>query len=187
MRDSTIEDRLREHLNNKAASADNTVVSAFYLWQGKVLKPVEIEPTDRILEAEEFLGDAGRSFELNRCYENAAQVAISSAARESNISYVEGFVVINDHLFGHAWNSVGERHFDLTTTLADSKISERGFSTPTRHFFKVVELSPEKVFPLTLLSDGEASLKVSYFSAYAGVNLTDLAGMSLATTKEPLP
>ena len=190
LRNITVEDRLRSYLDKEAKLfADNPILSRFYSWQKQMLQSVKVEPTNEIVGVRQLIDHAGLSnhFEAKRCYDNALQLTIASLG-EQETNYVEGFVVVNEHmLFGHAWNSKGGQYFDHTTELMNALLVERGVALPTQHFFKVIELPLRDVYAHSI-SEDETSIQVLHFLKQNGLKLSDLkVGWDLIPNAEHLP
>ena len=159
----TIENRLRSYLDKKAKLSVDSHAAHFYRWQKQMLQSVIVDPTGRIEGVQQLIAVAEKSnyLEPKHCYDNAVELTISSLGMQE-ASYVEGFIVIDGTLFGHAWNSMAGRYFDYTSDLVNAHLVHQGIPLPTRHFLKVIELPIREVYP-HMLSEDEASLQVRHF------------------------
>lgn len=187
---ATVEDRIRSHLKKKAGLfVGNPVQSRFFLWQEQVFQAVKIDPVAEIAQARQMIDDVGaiHRFESGHCYKNALALTMGSLFGEK-IKYVEGFIVVNERtLVGHAWNVTDGRYFDHTTDLVNGLYVQDGKPIPSRHFFKVVELSMEEVHPHTQ-SDDKTSIQVLHFLKQNRLCSSDFdVGWSVTPDREHLP
>ncbi|MDZ4675928.1 MAG: hypothetical protein SGI74_00320 [Oligoflexia bacterium] len=147
-----IETRLRRHLAVKTKSTSSKILAHFYSWQERHLQPViVVENIGKIAGVQQLINDASRLhyFEPKLCYDNALTLTVSSLGG-IEACYVEGFVVINGRrLVPHAWNSIGDRHFDYTRELVDNILIHLGKPLATWQYFKVIELPFRDLHPYT--------------------------------------
>lgn len=128
---------------------------AFYVWQYKQARLVEVVSykADKRVRAvvEQFL----RRFtpKIKCCYETAAKCALETPG----VDYIEGMAASVIPV-GHAWNAIGDRHFDLTEEIALADYQKSGFSLTDYH--QVIRLDRDAVVA--------AILKHRIYGAWAG-------------------
>jgi hypothetical protein len=185
----SIEDRLRAFLVSEAESRTDEHQSAFYRWQEKQLTSVTIAATDEIPEMEnldEFV-KSDPKFARSQCYANASRLVLPGVHDLSeDIRYVEGYVVDEGFVCGHAWNSYKGCNFDLTLKLLDDEFGKQKSKKSERSYFRVVEFTQAVTVGYDFKFDGP--LQVAHFLKQHKLSMSTFPDMdSVVVRRDYLP
>jgi hypothetical protein len=76
-----------------------------------------------------------------QCFTNAYRISLFN----EDVSYVEGIVLLGDIPIEHAWNKIGEIHFDVTREFALKKFNRIEF----REYCSLIEVDRNRLIKLS--------------------------------------
>jgi len=129
--------QVQDYLQMLAQMPLNDRQKAFFAWQAERARSVEIRPYAANPEVERVVNRFLARFtpQLKGCYETAARCAIDCP----EVAYVEGMTASLIPI-GHAWNAVGDFHFDLTAEIALAGIGHNDLTD----YVQVIRLNHEE-------------------------------------------